>query len=68
MFADARFYKIRMFLVSWFQRHDDGFNEDTSPLDGFRVAVLLANDLPSKYYHRVDQLDEYEEAIIRLMI
>lgn len=61
MFADARQCKIRNFWYR-FQRHDDGSDEDTSPLDGFRIAVLSENDLPAKYNRRVDQLDGYEEA------
>lgn len=62
MFADAR-YKIHSFWYR-FQRHGDGFDEDTSPLDGFRLATLPEDDLPAKYNRRVGQLDGYEEAKI----
>lgn len=63
MFADAMVIKL-VVSGTGFQRHGDGSDKDTSPLDDFRVATLPEDDLSPKYNFRVGQLDRYEEAIV----
>lgn len=60
-------YKYMKFLVT-FQRHDDGLDENTSPLTGLRAATLPEDNLFIERHCRVYYPDRYDKPNVAPLI